>query len=60
METHADVVCPFCWQTFEMPCDPGVSRQTLVYDCEVCCNPINLRFRAEHGAVEIFDAQQLP
>ena len=33
--------------------------QSYVEDCEVCCNPVSLRFRAENGCVVFFDAQQL-
>ena len=40
--------------------DLSVSDQSYVEDCEVCCNPITLRFRAEDGAVADFDAEQMP
>ncbi len=40
--------------------DLTVADQSYVEDCEVCCNPISLHVRAEHGAVVAFDARQLP
>ncbi len=40
--------------------DLTAANQTYVEDCEVCCNPISLSFRAEYGAITVFDAQQLP
>ena len=40
--------------------DLTAADQIYVEDCEVCCNPISLRFRVEHGAIVDFDAQQLP
>ena len=40
--------------------DLTAADQAYVEDCEVCCNPISLSFRAEHGAITVFDAQQLP
>jgi hypothetical protein len=40
--------------------DLTVADQSYVEDCEVCCNPISLHFRAAHGEVVEFDAQQLP
>ena len=30
--------------------DLTVADQSYVEDCEVCCNPISLRFRVEEGA----------
>ena len=40
--------------------DLTAADQSYVEDCEVCCNPISLRFRAEDGTIIDFDAQQLP
>ena len=40
--------------------DLTAANQVYVEDCEVCCNPISLSFRSEHGAITVFDAQQLP
>jgi len=35
--------CPYCWQDISMLLDPSVGNQTYIEDCEVCCNPIQLR-----------------
>ena len=59
MNTHAQVTCPFCWQTFEMPCDPGVQRQTLVYDCEICCNPLEVTYSVTSEGVVVEAVDQL-
>lgn len=40
--------------------DPSIVRQSYVEDCEVCCNPIVLRFRVESDEVVEFDAEQSP
>ena len=62
--THAVVehrfTCPYCWESITMLLDLTVADQSYVEDCEVCCNPINLLFHAEQGAIVDFDAQQLP
>lgn len=62
--THAVVehsfTCPYCWEAITMLLDLTVADQSYVEDCEVCCNPISLHFRAEQGEVVEFDAQQLP
>lgn len=39
--------------------DPAPGEQTYVEDCEVCCNPISLRFRVEDGVVTEFSAESL-
>jgi transcription elongation factor Elf1 len=51
--------CPYCWESITMLLDLTVADQNYVEDCEVCCNPINLRFRTEQGEIAVFDAQQL-
>jgi len=42
-----------------MVLDLSASEQSYVEDCEVCCNPITLHFRAEDGDVVDFDAEQM-
>jgi len=53
-------ICPYCWESISMLLDLSIQDQSYVEDCEVCCNPISLHFRAEHERVVSFDAQQLP
>jgi hypothetical protein len=53
-------ICPYCWESITMLLDLSVQDQSYVEDCEVCCNPISLHFRAEHDGILNFDAQQLP
>ncbi|MGF1559804.1 MAG: CPXCG motif-containing cysteine-rich protein [Flavobacteriaceae bacterium] len=35
--------CPYCWEEISMLLDPSIGRQTYVEDCEVCCNPMEIR-----------------
>lgn len=51
--------CPYCWESITMLLEPSPGDQAYVEDCEVCCNPISLRFRAEDGAIVDFQAEQL-
>ena len=37
----------------------SVHRQVYVEDCEVCCNPIEIRYTVEDGALATFDAEKL-
>ena len=52
--------CPYCGESITMLLDPTAADQSYVEDCEVCCRPISLRFRAEQGAIVGFDAQETP
>ena len=40
-----------------MVLDLSVRRQTYVEDCEVCCNPIEITYAVEDGALSSFDAK---
>lgn len=51
--------CPYCWESITMLLEPSPQDQAYVEDCEVCCNPISVRYRAEDGAIVEFLAEQL-
>ena len=42
---ESTVVCPFCWQPVSMLFDLSAGEQTLVEDCQVCCNPMQITYR---------------
>lgn len=48
--------CPYCWQQISMMIDPSISRQEYIEDCEVCCNPIEIRYVIEDGQIVQFEA----
>ena len=48
--------CPYCGEPISMLLDLSESDQRYVEDCEVCCNPIELRVRARRGALTGFEA----
>ena len=52
-------MCPYCWQEISMLLDTSVSQQHYIEDCEICCNPIQVRYRIEDEVVSDFDAQPL-
>ena len=39
--------CPYCGAEISMLIDPSVPRQQYIEDCEVCCNPIEVRVTIE-------------
>ena len=46
MDSVFVVTCPYCGETVEVYLEPDV-RGTLIQDCEVCCNPWQLRVSVE-------------
>jgi transcription elongation factor Elf1 len=48
--------CPYCWQEVSVILDLSVVQQTLVEDCEVCCNPIEFRYEVTEGEITNFEA----
>ena len=44
-----DVTCPTCWQIIPIVFDLSQEDQTIIEDCQVCCNPMTIRVRAENG-----------
>ena len=51
--------CPYCWDEISMVLDTSVRSQIYVEDCEVCCNPIEVRYVIEDDAVLEFEARVL-
>ena len=51
--------CPYCWETISMLLDTSVMQQTYIEDCEVCCNPIELKVHCENDELESFTASNI-
>jgi transcription elongation factor Elf1 len=49
--------CPYCWEEISVFLDPSVREQTYVEDCEVCCRPMHVHYRARNGQIVSFDVQ---
>lgn len=47
--------CPFCWETISMLIDISEKSQSYIEDCEVCCNPIQLKIRVENDYIKSFE-----
>jgi hypothetical protein len=48
MREQFPVDCPYCGETVEIYLEPEIEG-SLVQDCEVCCNPWQLRVWIEDG-----------
>jgi hypothetical protein len=51
---ESSIQCPYCWESFSILVDPSEGEdQSFVYDCEVCCRPIDVHVRIEGENVKI-------
>jgi hypothetical protein len=48
VETAFTVYCPYCGESVEIYLEPDILG-TLVQDCEVCCQPWQLRVDYDQG-----------
>jgi hypothetical protein len=50
--SEAQVQCPFCHETFSIPIfkEEG-AEQEFVYDCEICCRPIQISVAYENDGI---------
>ncbi|HKU14290.1 MAG TPA: CPXCG motif-containing cysteine-rich protein [Steroidobacteraceae bacterium] len=49
LETTAEVTCPYCGEAITLLLDLSVESQAYIEDCSVCCQPMNVAYRAEDG-----------
>jgi len=57
MDDAHDFQCPYCAESLSMAVDlSGGARQSFIYDCEVCCRPIQINLEFEGGVVVSFAA----
>jgi Cysteine-rich CPXCG len=51
------VSCPHCWETTSVVVDLSAGDQTLIEDCQVCCNPMQLTLTIADGELIAVDAE---
>ena len=44
MDDPVTVQCPWCGEAFTTFFDASAGSQTYIEDCQVCCQPITMRF----------------
>ena len=49
LETTAEVTCPYCGEAITLLLDLSVEEQSYIEDCSVCCQPMNVSYRAQDG-----------
>ena len=50
--------CPYCMQNVSMLFEQLYGEQSYIEDCEVCCNPIQVRYKIEDGELVYFEAER--
>ena len=53
MET--EVTCYFCYETFEVYFDLIECIDTIIIDCDVCCNPNLIRYHFSNNILSVID-----
>ncbi|WP_237267414.1 CPXCG motif-containing cysteine-rich protein [Tenacibaculum todarodis] len=51
--------CPHCWESISMVLDQSVRQQTYIEDCEVCCNPIEVKPTFEANELISFEVNSI-
>ncbi len=51
--------CPYCWEEISVLLDSSVASQTYVEDCEICCNPMEIRVVFEENELVNFEAADI-
>ena len=59
MEVEHFFTCPYCWQTISVVLDLSIGEQSYIEDCEVCCNPVQIRYAAEESELKDFLAENM-
>jgi len=51
--------CPYCRSEISFVLDTSIPKQSYIEDCEVCCNPINVKFEIEDAIVVFFETDKI-
>ena len=51
--------CPYCWENISMLVDVSIAFQNYIEDCEICCNPIQLKIAIENSEISSFTAENI-
>ena len=50
-----EVTCYFCCETFEVYFDLIECIDTIIIDCDVCCNPNLIRYQISNNILSVID-----
>ena len=58
MQEEAEITCPFCWEVQTILLDLSLPEQEYIEDCQVCCQPILVRYSSEAGELLSLEAER--
>lgn len=50
------IPCPYCAESIQVQLDLTAGGQEYIEDCQVCCQPILIRFAVDDGELESLEA----
>ena len=53
MET--EITCYFCYETFEIYLDLVDGSDTVIIDCDICCNPNLIRYQVSNETIIVLN-----
>ncbi len=56
MELEHFFTCPYCWEEISFILDVSLEGQSYIEDCEVCCQPIQIRYNVADFEIVDFEA----
>ncbi len=59
MDDEVLIACPYCWLQVSVTFDLGLARQSLVQDCDNCCNPIEVELKFAEGYPQVVSVSKL-
>lgn len=51
------VTCPSCWERHPVVIDLTDEQRTLIEDCQVCCNPMQISYQLDGNDVTDIGAE---
>jgi hypothetical protein len=50
------IPCPYCAETIQVQLDMTAGDQEYIEDCQVCCQPILIRYTIDEGEIDSLEA----
>ena len=58
IENDCEFACPHCGEIISIRVDKSAGdEQSFIYDCEVCCRPIQIQFEVQADEIVNFSAE---
>lgn len=57
-EKEVFFLCPYCAQEISFLCEELFGNQSYIEDCEVCCQPIQIRLFVAEGEIVSFEVER--